>query len=171
MQRPTCATIVRLARFHVWESAQCMGQRGCMPAEGRPWRVRRLSTSIGRIPIRVGQPPTFIARDPQPAPRRGRREWPAAMAATESMDEMDESPLPVPVDAESLREAFGDRKPPDITRKITACVACRKQKVPPAVQTPLGAWSRRLTHPRSNVTCEIHGRRVRDARDEACHAR
>jgi hypothetical protein len=30
----------------------------------------------------------------------------------------------------SLRESFGDRKLPDITRKITACVACRKQKVP-----------------------------------------
>ncbi|KAE9362621.1 hypothetical protein N431DRAFT_490384 [Stipitochalara longipes BDJ] len=29
----------------------------------------------------------------------------------------------------SLRESFGDRKLPDITRKITACVACRKQKI------------------------------------------
>ncbi|KXT18705.1 hypothetical protein AC579_2705 [Pseudocercospora musae] len=29
----------------------------------------------------------------------------------------------------ALREQFGDRKPPDITRKITACVACRKQKI------------------------------------------
>ncbi|CAK7233165.1 hypothetical protein SBRCBS47491_008516 [Sporothrix bragantina] len=29
----------------------------------------------------------------------------------------------------ALREAFGDRKPPDISRKITACVACRKQKI------------------------------------------
>ncbi|PMD46818.1 hypothetical protein L207DRAFT_380313, partial [Hyaloscypha variabilis F] len=29
----------------------------------------------------------------------------------------------------SLRESFGDRKPPDISRKITACVACRKQKI------------------------------------------
>jgi hypothetical protein len=28
-----------------------------------------------------------------------------------------------------LREHFGDGKPPDITRKVTACVACRKQKV------------------------------------------
>ena len=28
----------------------------------------------------------------------------------------------------ALREHFGDRKPPDISRKITACVACRKQK-------------------------------------------
>lgn len=32
--------------------------------------------------------------------------------------------------ARALREAFGDRKLPDISRKITACVACRKQKVP-----------------------------------------
>ena len=31
--------------------------------------------------------------------------------------------------AVALRESFGDRKPPDITRKITACVACRKLKV------------------------------------------
>ncbi|KAF7195295.1 Transcriptional activator of proteases prtT [Pseudocercospora fuligena] len=29
----------------------------------------------------------------------------------------------------ALREQFGDRKPPDIKRKITACVACRKQKI------------------------------------------
>ena len=29
----------------------------------------------------------------------------------------------------ALRQSFGDRKPPDITRKITACVACRKLKV------------------------------------------
>ncbi|CAK7201926.1 hypothetical protein SEUCBS139899_004642 [Sporothrix eucalyptigena] len=29
----------------------------------------------------------------------------------------------------ALRAAFGDRKPPDISRKITACVACRKQKI------------------------------------------
>ncbi|KAH8697401.1 hypothetical protein BGW36DRAFT_167455 [Talaromyces proteolyticus] len=41
---------------------------------------------------------------------------------------MDES-LPSPPAVSALRESFGDRKPPDITRKITACVACRKQKV------------------------------------------
>lgn len=29
----------------------------------------------------------------------------------------------------AFRDSFGDRKPPDISRKITACVACRKQKV------------------------------------------
>lgn len=34
-----------------------------------------------------------------------------------------------PSAAAALRESFGDRKPPDITRKITACVACRKAKV------------------------------------------
>ena len=39
---------------------------------------------------------------------------------------MDASPS-APVAA--LREQFGDRRPPDITRKITACVACRKQKI------------------------------------------
>jgi hypothetical protein len=39
--------------------------------------------------------------------------------------------LTLPPPAELLRESFGDRKPPDITRKITACVACRKQKVCP----------------------------------------
>jgi hypothetical protein len=37
--------------------------------------------------------------------------------------------LPTPPAVSALRESFGDRKPPDITRKITACVACRKQKV------------------------------------------
>ncbi|KAJ9610244.1 hypothetical protein H2200_005021 [Cladophialophora chaetospira] len=30
---------------------------------------------------------------------------------------------------QALRESFGDRKPIDISRKITACVACRKQKI------------------------------------------
>lgn len=29
----------------------------------------------------------------------------------------------------ALRESFGDGKPPEISRKITACVACRRQKV------------------------------------------
>ncbi|KAJ9144626.1 Transcription factor [Pleurostoma richardsiae] len=29
----------------------------------------------------------------------------------------------------ALRDAFGDPKPPAISRKITACVACRKQKI------------------------------------------
>lgn len=29
----------------------------------------------------------------------------------------------------ALRDAFGDPKPPEISRKITACVACRKQKI------------------------------------------
>lgn len=38
-------------------------------------------------------------------------------------------PLPSPTGVNALRESFGDRKLPDITRKITACVACRKQKV------------------------------------------
>ncbi|KAJ5759095.1 hypothetical protein N7520_006251 [Penicillium odoratum] len=37
--------------------------------------------------------------------------------------------LPSPPALNALRESFGDRKPPDITRKITACVACRKQKI------------------------------------------
>lgn len=37
--------------------------------------------------------------------------------------------LASPPAVSALRESFGDRKPPDITRKITACVACRKQKV------------------------------------------
>lgn len=31
--------------------------------------------------------------------------------------------------AMALREFFGDRKPPEISRKITACVACRKLKI------------------------------------------
>ncbi|EAU36893.1 predicted protein [Aspergillus terreus NIH2624] len=36
-----------------------------------------------------------------------------------------------PSAALSLRESFGDRKIPEISRKITACVACRKLKVKP----------------------------------------
>ncbi|RFU23914.1 hypothetical protein B7463_g12426, partial [Scytalidium lignicola] len=31
--------------------------------------------------------------------------------------------------AMALRDSFGDRRVPDISRKITACVACRKQKI------------------------------------------
>ncbi|CAI7564865.1 unnamed protein product [Penicillium pancosmium] len=42
---------------------------------------------------------------------------------------MEDAPLPSPLEVNALRDSFGDRKPPDITRKITACVACRKQKV------------------------------------------
>jgi hypothetical protein len=42
---------------------------------------------------------------------------------------MEEVSLSSPPAVIALRESFGDRKPPDITRKITACVACRKQKV------------------------------------------
>jgi hypothetical protein len=42
---------------------------------------------------------------------------------------MDDAPLPSTLEVNALRDSFGDRKPPDITRKITACVACRKQKV------------------------------------------
>ncbi|KAJ5175116.1 uncharacterized protein N7482_000993 [Penicillium canariense] len=42
---------------------------------------------------------------------------------------MEDISLPSPPAVSALRESFGDSKPPDITRKITACVACRKQKV------------------------------------------
>ncbi|CAK7218501.1 hypothetical protein SEUCBS140593_003568 [Sporothrix eucalyptigena] len=42
-------------------------------------------------------------------------------------------PMPTPLSpaasALALREFFGDRKPPEISRKITACVACRKLKI------------------------------------------
>lgn len=31
--------------------------------------------------------------------------------------------------AKTLRDSFGDRKLPDISRKITSCVLCRKLKV------------------------------------------
>jgi hypothetical protein len=40
--------------------------------------------------------------------------------------ERDISSLP---DVSAFRESFGDGKPPEISRKITACVACRRQKV------------------------------------------
>ncbi|KAL2811866.1 hypothetical protein BJX63DRAFT_443843, partial [Aspergillus granulosus] len=42
---------------------------------------------------------------------------------------MDEQAAPSPPEITALRDTFGDRKPPDISRKITACVACRKQKI------------------------------------------
>ncbi|KAF2451763.1 hypothetical protein P171DRAFT_426228 [Karstenula rhodostoma CBS 690.94] len=34
-----------------------------------------------------------------------------------------------PHSIQALRDAFGDSRPPGISRKITACVACRKQKI------------------------------------------
>ena len=45
--------------------------------------------------------------------------WQRAMAATHA----------VPSPVRELRDSFGDRKLPDISRKIVACVACRKMKV------------------------------------------
>ncbi|KAG8407456.1 hypothetical protein J3459_018488 [Metarhizium acridum] len=39
-----------------------------------------------------------------------------------------ESNAPCPPGVAALRESFGDGKPPEISRKITACVACRRQK-------------------------------------------
>ncbi|CAK7201812.1 hypothetical protein SEUCBS139899_004527 [Sporothrix eucalyptigena] len=39
------------------------------------------------------------------------------------------TPLSPAASALALREFFGDRKPPEISRKITACVACRKLKI------------------------------------------
>lgn len=44
-----------------------------------------------------------------------------------TMDEIRPQQQPFPIPA--LREQFGDRPLPEITRKITACVACRKQKI------------------------------------------
>jgi hypothetical protein len=45
----------------------------------------------------------------------------------------------------ALRDIFGDPKPPEITRKITACVACRKQKVG-RVFAPAPEMKKALTH-------------------------
>lgn len=42
---------------------------------------------------------------------------------------MMDSDMPSPPGVSALRESFGDGKPPEISRKITACVACRRQKV------------------------------------------
>jgi len=39
------------------------------------------------------------------------------------------APSPMAVGVETFRRIFGDSKPPDISRKISACAACRKQKV------------------------------------------
>ncbi len=45
--------------------------------------------------------------------------------------------MAVPSAAMALRESFGDRKLPDISRKITACGAWRKQKV----KDPIICWT------------------------------
>ena len=46
-----------------------------------------------------------------------------------------------PSAAAALRESFGDRRLPDISRKITACVSCRKLKVHQYGHRPLGLVS------------------------------
>ncbi|KAJ6114837.1 hypothetical protein N7486_000615 [Penicillium sp. IBT 16267x] len=66
-----------------------------------------------------------------------------AVSRAQTMD----APLLSPTGVNALRESFGDQKPPDITRKITTCVACRKQKV-------------------SNATCAMASLPARDARNE-----
>jgi hypothetical protein len=42
----------------------------------------------------------------------------------------------------TLREHFGDRKLPEISRKVTACVACRKQKIKCHMQNGIPPCSR-----------------------------
>lgn len=56
--------------------------------------------------------------------------------------------------AMALREAFGDRKLPEITRKITACVACRKLKVPLSPLVPF-VPSTISTNPISQIKCHM----------------
>jgi hypothetical protein len=52
-----------------------------------------------------------------------------SLAASESISgAMESNGFQQASSAAVLREQFGDR-PPEITRKITACVACRKQKI------------------------------------------
>lgn len=48
-----------------------------------------------------------------------------------------------PSAAAALRESFGDRRPPDISRKITACMSCWKLKVQRHGQWSVGPmyWS------------------------------
>ncbi|ETS85396.1 hypothetical protein PFICI_03421 [Pestalotiopsis fici W106-1] len=46
-----------------------------------------------------------------------------SMAAATAAAEVSSSPV------RALRDSFGDTRPPDISRKITACVSCRKQKI------------------------------------------
>jgi hypothetical protein len=53
----------------------------------------------------------------------------------------------------SLREHFGDRKLPDISRKITACVACRKQKIKCHMQGSIPPCSRCKTR---GLSCTVN---------------
>ncbi|KAK7226763.1 hypothetical protein V2G26_014766 [Clonostachys chloroleuca] len=56
-----------------------------------------------------------------------------------------DSPLKLPLGPDALRASFGDRKI-DVSRKITACVACRKQKIKchmPDASVPCGRCKKR----------------------------
>lgn len=58
---------------------------------------------------------------------------------------------------------------PGITRKITACGACRKQKVCQCCRAESGWLKPVLTNPRSNVTCR-RAHHALDAGVEGYHA-
>jgi len=78
-------------------------------------------------------------------------------------------PMAASTAAMQLRESFGDRKVPDISRKIKACVACRKLKV-------AGHRWHLMSHvtdpvARSNVRCPTMDLLVGVVRLVAYHAR
>jgi hypothetical protein len=77
--------------------------------------------------------------------------------------------LPLPPAASALRESFGDRKLPDISRKITACVACRKQKVKISYLSMYAVGADIVVDGRLNVTCEALNRLALAASREDCH--
>ena len=58
-------------------------------------------------------------------PNKSGRTRAEVCSATIDMEDVQSSNTP----AMALRDSFGDRRIPDISRKVTACVACRKQKV------------------------------------------
>ncbi|KAF2667875.1 C6 transcription factor [Microthyrium microscopicum] len=53
----------------------------------------------------------------------------------------------------ALREHFGDGKPPEISRKVTACVACRKQKIKCHMKDPKAPCIRCK---RRNLPCTVN---------------
>lgn len=79
---------------------------------------------------------------------------------------MADGALPSTLEVNALRDSFGDRKPPDITRKITACVACRKQKVSPFTVNLIYSDTLLNRCGRSNVICAMVKYHVLDARKE-----
>lgn len=68
---------------------------------------------------------------------------------------------------QALRASFAGSAPPDITRKITACVACRKQKASQILRVYSATHAELVTRSSVTYATSLH---VLGARNGAFHA-